>query len=172
MILKLKIVKVDSKYCDYLRQFDSKVAYNKNEKDLRPFVGVLFEIDKYEYFAPLTSPKPKHLKMKNTLDFFKIKNGELGAVNFNNMIPVMSSNYNLLNLDTVGFNISEKRYYKLLREQRIWLNSNYNSIKNKSRKLYDLYNCGKLSSNIMDRCCNFKLLEKKCEEYNNLIVKS
>ena len=26
--------------------------------------------------------------MKNTIDFFKIKNGELGAVNFNNMIPV------------------------------------------------------------------------------------
>ena len=37
---------------------------------------------------PLTSPKPKHLHMKNQIDFLKIKGGEWGAVNFNNMIPV------------------------------------------------------------------------------------
>ena len=29
MILNLEIVRVDSDYCDYLRQFDNKVAYNK-----------------------------------------------------------------------------------------------------------------------------------------------
>jgi hypothetical protein len=32
MIRNLRIVKVDSVYCDYLRKFDNKVAYNKNEK--------------------------------------------------------------------------------------------------------------------------------------------
>ena len=32
MIRNLRIVKVDSEYCDYLRKFDNKVAYNKNEK--------------------------------------------------------------------------------------------------------------------------------------------
>lgn len=73
MIYNLKIVKVDSKYCDYLRRYDNKVVYNKFDKELRPFIGVLFKIDNIEYFAPLSSPKPKHLKMKNTLDFFKIK---------------------------------------------------------------------------------------------------
>lgn len=172
MILKLKLVKVDSKYCDYLRKFDSKVAYNKNRKDLRPFVGVLFKIDKYEYFAPLTSPKPKHLKMQNTLDFFKIKNGEFGAVNFNNMIPVISNNYEVIYFKDDKKSISDRKYEELLKNQVNWLNENYIQVKNKSRKLYDLFNCGKLSSNIMDRCCNFKLLEKKCEEYNNLIVKS
>lgn len=54
--------------------------------------GILFKIDTFEYFAPLSSPKLKHIKMKNTLDFLKIKNGELGAINFNNMIPVMKNN--------------------------------------------------------------------------------
>ena len=92
MILNLKIVRVSSDYCDYLREFDNKVAYNKYEKELRPFIGILFKIDKCEYFAPLSSPKEKHKKMKNTVDFFKIKNGELGAVNFNNMIPVNENN--------------------------------------------------------------------------------
>lgn len=31
MIINLKIVRVNSDYCDYLRKFDNKVAYNKNE---------------------------------------------------------------------------------------------------------------------------------------------
>ena len=132
MIFNLKIVKVDSTYCDYLRKFDNKVVYNKNKKELRPFIGILFRIDDLEYFAPLTSPKPKHKKMKNKLDFLKIKNGELGAVNFNNMIPVDSSNYSLIDLNNKNVDIEKLKYQKLLKEQLDWLNSNYNQLKNKS----------------------------------------
>ena len=40
----LELVRVDKKYCDYLRQFDDKVPYNFDKKELRPFVGVLFYI--------------------------------------------------------------------------------------------------------------------------------
>ena len=76
-----------------MRKYDNKVAYNKFEKELRPFIGVLFTINECEYFAPLSSPKPKYLKMKNTIDFFKIDGDKLGAINFNNMIPVKDNNY-------------------------------------------------------------------------------
>lgn len=165
MIMNLKIVRVNSEYCDYLRKFDNKVSYNKFEKELRPFIGILFKIDSCEYFAPLSSPKDKHKKMKNTIDFFKIKGGELGAVNFNNMIPVNEKNYTLVDLNKETLTLSELKYQKLLREQLAWLNANFNQVKNKSFKLYQLYNEGRLSKNIMDRCCNFKLLEKKCLEY-------
>lgn len=41
MIRNFRIVKVDYKYCDYLRQFDNKVMYNVGMKNLRPFVGLL-----------------------------------------------------------------------------------------------------------------------------------
>ena len=53
MFKSFKIVKIDSNYCDYLRQFDSKVTYNRGIKDLRPFIGVLFVIENMEYFASL-----------------------------------------------------------------------------------------------------------------------
>lgn len=33
MYKSFKIVKVDSKYCDYLRQYDNKVSYNAGTKD-------------------------------------------------------------------------------------------------------------------------------------------
>ena len=46
MIIKLEIVIVNSDYCDYLRRYDNKLAYNKNEKELRPFIGILFKISK------------------------------------------------------------------------------------------------------------------------------
>lgn len=38
MYKKLKIVKVDSKYCNYLRKYDSKIPYNAGIKELRPFI--------------------------------------------------------------------------------------------------------------------------------------
>ena len=165
MILNLRIVRIDSDYCDYLRKYDNKVAYNKFEKELRPFIGILFKIDECEYFAPLSSPKPKHKKMKNKLDFLKIDNGELGAVNFNNMIPVLEKCYCLVNLNKKTLTLEEYKYQKLLKEQLAWLNSNYIQIYNKSYKLYQLYNNGKLPDNIKNRCCNFKLLEEKCKKY-------
>lgn len=37
MYKKLRIVKVDSFYCNYLRKYDNKVSYNAGTKDLRPF---------------------------------------------------------------------------------------------------------------------------------------
>ena len=121
MILNLEIVRVDSDYCDYLRQFDNKVAYNKHEKELRPFIGILFEIETCKYFAPLSSPKTKHKRMKNMIDFFKIKDGELG--------PVTDKNYTLVDLNKETLTIPD---------------------------------------NMKSRCCNFKLLEEKCLEYNKI----
>ena len=62
---KLKLVKINSEYCDYLRRFDKRVPYNFDKKINRPFVGILFKVGNCKYFALLSSPKEKHLKMKN-----------------------------------------------------------------------------------------------------------
>ena len=83
---KLKIYYIDNDYIDYLRKFDKRVPYNKTKT--RPYVGVVYTFNNQTYFAPLSSPKPKHLTMnKDAIDIFKIKDGELGIVNINNMIP-------------------------------------------------------------------------------------
>ncbi len=162
---KIKIIKVNSDYCDYLRDFDDKVPYNKGAKGLRPFVGILFNIGEVEYFAPLTSPKEKHRKMKNSIDFMKIDNGNLGAINFNNMIPVKRENYTLVNLNVRLKNAIDKKYYKLLSEQLDWLNAHKLQIEEVSHKLYDWSIADRLPKNVKKRCCNFKLLEQKCQEY-------
>ena len=170
MIINLKLVKVDYEYCNFLRKFDNRVSYNEGAKELRPYVGILFEINDMEYFAPLSSPKKKHLKMKNTIDFYKIDEGKLGAINFNNMIPVNKNNYELLDLKSKSNNTSEMKYKKLLLEQLDYLNENYFHVVSNSYKLYELYINNKLPANIKNRCCNFSLLETKCGEYNKVFA--
>lgn len=51
------------------------------------------------YFVPVSSPKDKHLKMKNPVDFMKLDKGALGAINFNDMIPVKKAFIKILFLN-------------------------------------------------------------------------
>ncbi len=123
-------------------------------------------IDKCEYFDPLSSPKPKHSKLKNTLDLIKIENGNYEVVNFNNMIPVMDKNYVIFDLNKKTENRAENFRLELLRNQLRWLTANKKDVNTKSKLLYNLYKSNKLPKNVKDRCCNFPLLEEKCREYN------
>lgn len=164
---ELVLVKIKEDYCNYLRLFDHKVPYNYERKDTRPFIGVLFEVNNCKYFAPLSSPKPKYLKMKNKLDFLKLDNGKLGAINFNNMLPVEDNNIIKLDLSRKDLNAKEIKYQKLLIEQIYWLNRNSKKLYSKSKRLYDNYITRKLDKNTYVRCCDFKLLEIKCKEYNS-----
>ena len=50
---KLNIYKIDSKYIEYLQQFEKCIAEPKNN---RPYIGILvFSSNNFDYFAPLTS---------------------------------------------------------------------------------------------------------------------
>lgn len=123
----LKIYYINNNYIDYLRKFDRKVAYNKTKT--RPYIGVVYTFNNQTYFAPLSSPKPKNLTMNNrALDMFKIKDGELGIVNINNMIPTLISC-----LTEVLPLVKDKQYRKLIIEQTTYLN-------NHKRELLDKVN--------------------------------
>ena len=54
----LKIYYISEQYINYLRKYDKNVAYNKNST--RPYIGVVYTYNNYNYFAPLASPKEKH----------------------------------------------------------------------------------------------------------------
>ncbi len=156
---RLKIYFISDEYIEYLRKFDSKVAYNKVPN--RPYVGVVFIYNNHRYFAPLSSPKAKHLIMKeNMVDIFKIDNGKLGIINLNNMIPCP------INVLTEAIKIvKDKRYKALLENQLTYLNANKERLYRKTANFQKKYRKGYLQSNILDRCCDFPLLEEKCLEY-------
>ncbi len=167
MYKRLQIVKINSEYCNYLRKFDNKVPYNAGTKELRPFIGVLFSIERQEYFAPLSSPKVKHKTLKNTLDLIKIDKGNYGVIKFNNMIPVTKDDYEIFDLNKKSNDKKEIFRIELLKNQLRWLTTNRKEIYTKSKLLYSLYKTGKLPKNVKDRCCNFILLEEKCKLYKS-----
>lgn len=51
----MKFYHIKDIFIAYLRQFDSKVAENKNES--RPYVGIVLQIEDIKYYAPFSSPK-------------------------------------------------------------------------------------------------------------------
>ena len=167
MYKQFKIALINSDYCDYLRKFDDRVTYNFGAKKVRPYIGILIRVNNMEYFAPLSSPKEKHRTMKNRIDFIKIQDGDYGAINFNNMIPVTKDNYKLIDFNS---RIYSKKWTELLTNQLRWLNDHKKDILFKAELLYKLYKYNNLSQNALKRCCNFILLEQKCEEYNKELI--
>ena len=164
--MRLEFYTVDAKYCDYLRKFDSCVPYVTDKKKNRPFLGVVFSLNNFLYYAPLSSPKEKHLRMKNQIDFIKIKGGALGAINLNNMIPVFKPYLTAVDVESV----SDLKYKNLLNNQLTWCNISLNkkNILKKTARLYHLIVENNASPALIKRTCNFSILEKESLAYFNL----
>lgn len=65
------------------------------KKGLRPFIGILFKVGHILHLYLV-------LKTFNNgygVNFIKIDKEKLGAVNFNNMIPVIKESYHVFNID-------------------------------------------------------------------------
>lgn len=86
-------------------------------------------------------------------------------MNFNNMIPVSKSEYSLIDFNKIS-DLFGKNYAVLLKAQIYWLIRHDEKLYGKSKKLYKDYIKGELNKKIKERCCDFKLLEEKCKEYN------
>lgn len=157
----LKIYYISESYINYLRKFDKNVAYNKN--NTRPYIGIVYTYNNYNYFAPLASPKAKHKDINpKAIDIFKIKNGELGVVNINNMIPTP-----IEELTEVLPTVTDIKYKKMLEGQLTFLNNHKAELFKKINHFQNMYRKGHLSPSILNRCCNFNLLEEMFKKYTN-----
>ena len=167
---------VDKKYISYLTQCDSRVGYVEYGERLKLHVGILLTIGDFHYYVPISSAKPKHQKMSNSLDFHKLQDESSGylyaVLNINNMIPVPDNcltqlKYNQIENFRSFKNKKEKTdYVYLLQKEKDLIDKIQNTLLNKAAKLYQ--KCvSKPDSSLASRCCNFKLLEEKCSSYSN-----
>ena len=167
---KLYFITLTSNYLKYLGIYENKVSLKAN----RPFIGIVFKVNNKEYFAPLSSPKEKHKRMKTNIDFFKIDKGNLGIINFNNMIPVINNDIcrNKLDLEMLSksLNTDDIKYFRLLKNQLEYCEKNKNIILAKAEKIYNIFtkNLEKLSESqkkMYRRVNNFKVLEHASKEF-------
>ena len=108
--MSIKFYVLKEKYIDYLRIADTRVQ--KNKKEGRPYIGIVYKIEGFDYFSPLSSPKDKHMRMKSRIDFIKIDNGNLGIINLNNSVPVNKDQLKLLDINSLknSLKVEEKKY--------------------------------------------------------------
>lgn len=163
---KIEFYYLDENYYSYIQKFDNKVMYNK--KETRPYIGVVLEINDCYYFAPMTSPKEKYKNIADTSShIYKIKNGELGYICLNNMIPLLNVPKSIIIND-----ISDIQYANLLKEQFLLLKNDFEIIKKNAFKIYTRY---KKIKGLKHICVDFKRLEycAKCYDYaieNNIEI--
>lgn len=127
----LKFYKIKPSYLNYLRNRQPKVLQKSN----RMYIGVVLKINNISYFAPLCSPKlkTKAWTSKKT-DVFLIKSGELGFIDFANMIPVKIKN--IISIDPKTF--EDEKYARLLGKQYKYINKHNETILKRATTIYNM----------------------------------
>ncbi len=171
---------VNKDYITYLKKFDSRVEnIDYGENRVKPYIGIVFSFNNRNYYVPISSSKPKHNSMSEKVDFIKLKNSRdrlIGVINLNNMIPVSNNDVTKLNYNEISKYKNfqsleeEKKYVSLLRMQLSVINSRIETICSSAKRLYEIKQ--KMpTSKVAQRCCDFKLLEKKCATWEECIDK-
>lgn len=169
--MTLRLYQVQDSYIEHCRNYDDKVAETKKDRKKfdRKYVGIIMEINGFSYFAPLSSAKKRHEKMRESIDFIKIEdeNGLYAVLNLNNMIPVPT-------IAKISFDISDEKdikYRDLLKKEREIILTKKQKIIDNAKSLYEKVAIKK-NTYLSQRCIDFRLLETKIEDYENLIIEA
>ena len=172
---RLNLYHIDMKYIRDLHKVDDNVMSVSPQigKESRIFIGVIVVCGTQKYCVPLTSIKPKHLNMRDKIDFTKIYDGDrpIAALNFNNMIPVSEEQLTLVDIKIKKSDSTEIKYYKKLCQKEImWCRVHHYDIENKANVLYQKYISNEPLA-CRKRCLDFVRLEKVCHNYNEKNIK-
>lgn len=155
----LRIYEVKSAYIKFLSNYQEHIFSQNEGKDKRKYIGIVLEIKGIKYFAPLSSFKDKHKKMREGVDLIKIK--DYAVVNINNMIPVPESQ--IVNID---INKEKDPSYKyLLQAESREINRQKNRIKKNAEIVYSHKKHNGATTALSKRTNDFELLEKLCADY-------
>jgi len=101
----MKLYAITDEYINYLRKFDNRVYDNKEDtrKVMRKYLGIVLNINQFNYYIPLSSPKKSDYKnseiRKSVIPIIRIVSNEevdnipvlKGTLRISNMIPVPDS---------------------------------------------------------------------------------
>ena len=160
---KLSFYEVDNIYVKYLREHgDEKVPRIDYETHQKFFCGVIFSINNFNYFAPVSSYNKKRrtafLIYDN--DKFTKEQKPISSLRLSFMFPCPSECLNIKK-----FEYEDIKYQILLRKELKYCNVHREKIEKLANEVYML---GK-NENTRKRfnICNFEVLEKECKKYCN-----
>ena len=157
----IKFYEVDEASSNYLSSYSPHLFRNskKTQGHTRKYIGVLFHVSGMDYFAPLSSFKAKHEKMKEGMDFLKV--GRYAVINLNNMFPVVASECKYVDFTQ----INDRPYKDLLLAEYRLVKQMQVKIRKRAEQLYHHKLINGDKTPLGKRCNDFKKLEKLCFAY-------
>lgn len=150
----LKFYEINKSYVKYLKNFDKQIPDVDYESNNKFTCGVVLNIDGFDYFAPVSSFN----KSQQTNLLIYDKGRPISSIRFSFMMPVPKTEVNLCDFDR-----KSQDYKDLVNAELKYCKSKENDIFLKAMKTY------KIGTNrkhpLAFTCCDFKLLEEKCNEY-------
>lgn len=174
----LKLYEISEEYISYLRSFDSFVfsAKEDDRNHTRKYLGVVYTINNYNYYIPLSSPKHTDYQMvngsiqirKSIIPIIRItaqsNSGEKelkGTLKLSNMIPVPASELTLYDLE----NEPDKFYKDLIHKELLFIRKNKNIIIRYAKIIHKQKKDANSSISYLKSTVNFTLLEQKHDEF-------
>lgn len=159
----IKFYEINSEYINYLSPYSPHLFLNKktNQENERKYIGVILQVNNLNYFAPLSSFKPKHKKMDEMIDFIKIKN--YAVINLNNMFPVPKTECKYVDISAQ----KNFKYRSLLLAEYRYVKSIQGKIRKNALVIYKHKTEKGDSTPLAKRCNDFKLLEELCNNYKS-----
>ena len=173
----MKLYSVSDAYISYLRESFPRVYSNKEDNRIhtRKYLGAVIEINGYNYYIPLSSPKKEHDYIdvdgkkeirKSSLIVIRIvsnepKSKELkGTLQIGTMIPVPSSELIEYNIDSEA----DSNYKNLVWKEMQFIRKNEKLIIKNAKLLYNKKSAGS-EEKIVKNCLDFKAVEKRCDSW-------
>ncbi len=159
----ISFYEVDANYVKYMNRFAPHLFFDSKQHGgrARKYIGIVLTVNGMEYFAPLSSFKEKHRKMKERVDFLKV--GKYAVINLNNMFPVPNGLYKY-----VDFNKEKDLSYRaLLRSEYRIIKKKQDLIAKNAQVVYSHRINNGSKTALGKRCNDFLLLEIECRKYEN-----
>lgn len=188
----MKFITLDQNYIKELHNACSEVYYKPSNYDDKPYFGILLNANGRTYAIPLSSAKPKHKTWKNInqecyLVYEYAEKSKIGKnsiwtetddpnlvkhilsiIDIKKMIPVKEGTYSIVNLNKSLFDtLREEKYKDLLNKEYSFCLKNIDSIIVKDSKLYGHQMA---TGKVKKFCCDFKMLEDVCDNYEVAIL--
>ena len=175
-----KLYSISDEYVEWLRKDFPNVYSNKinSRTHTRKYLGAVFQIQKYKYYIPLSSPREtdyqiageKKVIKKSIVPIMRIvvKNdaGEKelkGTLRISHMIPVPSSELRIYDLE----NEPDIRYKALVQKEIIFIRKHWEKIIKNAKVLYRQKKEGDTTAGYVKNTLNYSALENLCDLFEN-----
>ncbi len=145
----LKLYEISEKYISYISSFEKLVFSSKedNRNHTRKYLGIVYSINGYHYYIPLSSPKNTDYRIDNGVRKIRTSiipiiritsqssSGELelkGTLKLSNMIPVPASELTLYDIE----HEPDAFYKSLIHKEMLFIRKNKNKIIQNAKIIY------------------------------------